>query len=67
MKGYINESRKGWLVNRKRRARRDRINTLTDVEVMELLKNIDSTKNYTKILLKNVDTLIRLRDKAIIA
>lgn len=67
MKGYINDSKKGWLVNRKRRARRDRINTLTDKDVMRLLAAIDSVESYTKFLVKDIGALIQLRDKAIIA
>jgi len=67
VKGYRNNSKKGWLVNKKRLARRDRLNTLTDKDVMNLITAIDALPNYTKFLVKDVDTLIRLRDKAIIA
>ena len=66
MKGYLNDSRKGWLVNKKRRARRDRINTLTNSDVMKLITAIDKAKNYTKYH-QDIDKLIRLRDKAVIA
>lgn len=56
----------GWLVNPKRRERRERALTLTDSQVMELLNKIDELQRYTK-LNPDQDRLIRIRDKALIA
>jgi hypothetical protein len=66
MKGYRNESKRGWLVNQKRMDRRETDNTLTDKDVLQLIDAIDTMQDYTKSS-EEIDRLIRLRDKAIIA
>jgi len=58
--------KRGWLVNPARRERRDRAWTLTDSQVMSLIKRIDVLNEYTK-LEPEFDKLIRCRDKALIA
>jgi len=57
---------RGWLKNPQRRKRRDSPITLTDWQVMELLRKIDALKEYTK-LNREVNTLIKTRDKALIS
>ena len=60
------EGKRGWLKNKERLERRDRPKTLTDAQVMELIRKIDEMEKYTK-LQKSFDNLIRTRDKALIA
>ena len=60
------KGKRGWLKNRGRLERRNRPKTLTDAQVMELIRKIDDMEQYTK-LRKPFDNLIRLRDKALIS
>lgn len=55
----------GWLTNPERKNRRDRSQTLVDSQVFELLQDIQSMSNYTK-LDKEANSLIKLRDQALI-
>lgn len=59
-------TKRGWLVNRERRERRDQPKTLTDIQVLQLIKQIEEIKQYTKLDAKH-DRLMRLRDQALIA
>jgi len=56
----------GWLVNSDRRKRRDNPLTLTDRQVMELIRKIEQAKRYTR-LGGDADRFLRLRDKSLIA
>lgn len=55
----------GWLTNIDRKKRRDRSQTLTDNQVLQLIQDIEENPQYTKLDAK-ADTLIRLRDAALI-
>jgi len=57
---------RGWFKNPERKRRRDRSGTLTDSQVMQLIKKIETIDKYTK-LDRESDRLVRLRDKALIA
>jgi len=59
---------RGWLKNRYRRDRREKPQTLTDEAVKNLIQKIDSMEWYVKKTLgREIDMLVRLRDKALIA
>lgn len=61
-------SLRGWLVNPDRRARRDRAHTFTDKDAERLIKTIEETPEYVSSTLDpELDRLMRLRDKALIA
>jgi ribosomal protein L37AE/L43A len=55
----------GWLTNKDRRDRRDRSQTLTDNQVTGLLNKIEDASHYSKLDV-DLDTLLRLRDEALI-
>lgn len=57
---------RGWLANQERRKRRDRSGTLTDKQVLSLIRKIDAIPKYTR-LNKGTDRLIRMRDEALIS
>lgn len=57
---------RGWLVNMERRKRRDRVGTLTDSQVIVLVRKIEDLPRYTK-LNEGADRLIRRRDRALIS
>ena len=62
----INPEKTGWLKNPLRRERRDQSYTLTDKQVLELIKKIKESKNYTKTPGEH-ETLLKKRDMALIA
>lgn len=59
--------RRGWLVNKSRKTRRDRVGTLTDQDVIKLVNEIDEMEKYTKLKELKNDQRMRKRDQAIIA
>lgn len=61
----MKKQKHGWLTNEERRKRRDRTQTLTDTQVLQLIQDIQAFPDYTK-LDKKTDFFIRLRDQAII-
>lgn len=59
---------RGWLANPKRRSRRDRSQTFTNKDAEKLINRIDQMPNYiSKIFGSTLDSIMRARDKALIA
>ena len=59
---------RGWLANHERKSRRDRANTFTDQDALDLIKKIETIPEYVSPTLDlRFDRLLRLRDKALIA
>ena len=59
---------RGWLANRERKARRDRANSFTNQDALKLITKIDAIPAYVSTKLDSrFDSLLRLRDKALIA
>lgn len=56
---------KGWLANKDRRERRDMAQTLTDKQVENYIKKIETVPEYSK-LDKEADRLLRVRDAALV-
>jgi len=59
---------RGWLKNPARKERRNRSGTLTDQDVQNLIRKIDTIPEYISPVLqpKTLDPLMRLRDKAMV-
>lgn len=59
---------RGWLTNPKRKARKDRANTFTNQDALGLIRKIEAIPKYVSPKLgSKFDSLLRLRDKALIA
>jgi integrase len=59
---------RGWLANSERKTRKDRANTFTNQDALELITKIDAIPTYVSPKLDSrFDSLLRLRDKALIA
>jgi len=73
----VKRPKRGWLVVKERRERRDRPYTLTDADVLSLLEKIDSSTDYAHLdfgsspqaeeLKAYYEALMKHRDKALIA
>ena len=64
----LEEKKRGWLANEDRRKRRESPETLTDEDVEKLIFKIDAQKDYVSPTFdKDIDNMVRLRDKALIA
>ena len=62
------KAKRGWLVNSDRKARRDRANTFTDQNALELINKIETIPRYVSPKLgSEINNLLRLRDKALIS
>ena len=59
---------RGWLVNEARKERRDRSNTFTDQNAIDLITKIDTIPEYISPKLpEELDSLVRIRDESMIA
>ena len=59
---------RGWLANHERKSRRDRANTFTDQDALDLIKKIETIPEYVSPTLDlRFDRLLRLRDKALVS
>ena len=61
------KGKRGWLKNPERRKRREQPKTLTDAEVIELIRQIDDSKFYGLSGKEPYNTLLKQRDKCLIS